>query len=161
VGTVAALAPGCALVSFCGPLLPGNCPVAYDHFTQDVTAYPWRQTAVTPKGVRVDGHDHLGEHGSPEFLAAIDAHVDAVEACRGRRIHRCAIRVQVAPDSRLAPPSASGDGGQVFPCRVPSGFCHGAVQHPATAVVTPDLSALRHELEHIVSGEPDGSGRCG
>ena len=137
---------GCVCLSLVGPL---TCDGAYGNSRwegNEAVRFPWHQTGVTPKGVRLD------ETAGPLALspAEVDATVDRVAACLGIPAKHCGLRVMVAP-----PSFAQGPGGTVRA---------GALQSPATAVVLRNADALPHELVHLLTNDP-GHGsdmeRCG
>lgn len=134
------------LVSGCAAGLPIEpCRYAY-HSNEfiNVTDYRYVQDAETFSGVGV------ARNGWDVDLREIDNRIAELEGCLGAPIRRCGFVVLVAPDAFMHPVY----GQYVHPCDakyVETGLCYGAVQSPTIAVVTPDLSALKHELIHIIT----------
>lgn len=145
VGVGLALVVGCAAIPIIGAWRCENAYAGHVWEGNEAVRLQFRATARTPKGVTVD------TTGYPVNLAHVDAVVDETAACLGVTPRHCGLRVKIT--------GSNMDG---FPCGAQR--CWGALQSPATAVVTPSLSALRHELIHILAQDPghgDAFTRCG
>lgn len=135
----------------------------------DITEYCYSETSlVTEAGIRVDRSGMDLDYGQ------IDEIVAELALCLDVSIDRSCVRVKIAPDWFDLPCENTLE---VFPCdlgavdvsaRSRRGacietddfdpdrlYCSGTVQDDHVAVVTPDLSALKHELIHIITGERD------
>lgn len=131
-------------------LISCNSPDGYDCFCRSITDYKVSPSVSTPGGINVDP-SAMGID-----LELIDRETDKLETCLELSIDRGGFDVKVAPDWYIF----TDEGAQVFPCDLPPSYCGGqptcvcagVVQPPRTIVVTPNLSAYRHELIHLVTG---------
>ena len=149
----------CAIFSDCESCLSNidaaTCPDLYtDPRTEHtyVTEYSIYPTEQTPQGIKVDPTKQNID------LVKIDTLTQELEECLKVSIRRCGFTVKVPDDWKYYQCSDR----ELFPCKDPSFQygcakldcpcgCTGVVQYPSVAVVTPNLSALKHELIHIVT----------
>jgi len=142
-------APGCALLAFFGQFAPENkykMPEVYA--TTNYTSYSVHPNRFTKSGIRVD------TSGFDIDLQKVDSLVNDFEKCHGSSIERRAVVIKIAPDWRWSSEAQR----QIFPCRIGKSICGkdvcdcmGILQYAGTVVATPDLSALKHELGHLVN----------
>lgn len=126
-----------------------------------LTDYAVQVDALTPNGMRVTSN------GQDIDLTDIDRLVSGLEECLDMDIDRAVYQVIIAPDWYESPCTKT----QLFPCNFSEEYlsemkrnfpeqakssckfaCAGATQGWDTAVVTPNLAALRHELIHLLTG---------
>lgn len=138
----------------CGPMYntvaASWCDSYYVDPRYEQTRYPvrfkFRPDAITPQGIRVD------TSGLPVDLLRIDDLTDEFEACYGKPVKRCGLRVKIVPPTLVTP-----DGRESFYCGTgETGFCTGLTQYPALVLVTPNLAAYKHELVHDVAHRDHG-----
>ena len=136
----------------CGPayntVASSWCDSYYVDPRYEQTHYPvrfkFRPDAITPSGVRVD------TGGQTVDLLRMDELIDEWEACYGKPVKRCGLRVKVVAPLVTVPSEG-------FYCGVgETGICTGLTQYPALMVVPPGMAALKHEMVHNVAHRDHG-----
>lgn len=130
----------------------------YSDIGRLVTDYQIDESNIvfTPQGTEVD------VSGFEINLDEIDMTTAATADCLGQNINPSALSIKVAIDWY----KSSCTGAQIFPCDIGNNCgtpdpvncpcaCTGVTQRDLI-IITPDLSAYRHELIHMVTCKKDG-----